>query len=81
MANIVDLWLITKTQEIVMDIKCSELSEIAPNLIKRFGGGWLAISPKGDFLSIGVTAKTEEEARQKFGLAYKKWVEILESKA
>lgn len=63
-----------------MDIKHLDYGEIAPNLIKRFGGGWLAISPKGAFLSIGVTAKTEEEAREKFGSSYKDWLEILENK-
>jgi hypothetical protein len=56
-------------------------SEINPDLIRRFGGGWLAISPKGAFLSIGVTAKTEYEARQKFGLTYKNWLEILKERA
>jgi hypothetical protein len=55
-------------------------TEISPDLIRRFGGGWLAISPKWAFLSIGVTAKTEDEARLKFGSTYKNWLEILEKK-
>jgi len=53
--------------------------EIQPDLIRRTGGGWLAVAPsKADFL-IGVTAATQEEATEKFCSVYRRWIEILGS--
>jgi len=42
------------------------LYAVRPLLIKRRCGGWLAITPKGWPLGIGVTAETEAEAVTKF---------------
>lgn len=53
--------------------------EIRPNLIRRTGGGWLAVAPSEAVLSLGVTAATEEEARAKFSSVYSRWIEILET--
>jgi hypothetical protein len=44
-------------------------SAIAPRLIPRTCGGWLAVSGRGDSLQIGVTAPSEAKAREKFLLA------------
>jgi hypothetical protein len=49
---------------------------VTPNLIRRTGGGWLAVAPSGALFSIGVTASTESEAREKFRFEYNRWVEI-----
>lgn len=54
-------------------------TQIAPELMRRACGGWLAVAPKGSLFSIGVTAQTAEEAREKFGLTIQRWIEILES--
>ncbi len=54
--------------------------KIQPDMIRRTGGGWLAVARKGALLTIGVTAPTEDEAYQKFCSVYKRWIEILEQK-
>jgi hypothetical protein len=35
------------------------------------------VAPEEAFLSIGVTAPTQEEATEKFCSVYKRWIEIL----
>ena len=55
------------------------VDEISPDLVRRTGGGWLAVAPNGAFLSIGVTAPTENEAREKFRSVLNRWIEILNS--
>ncbi len=50
---------------------------VHPNLIRRTCGGWLAVSPGGAAFSVGVTATTEEEARDKFCFTYSHWLEII----
>jgi hypothetical protein len=50
---------------------------VHPNLIRRTCGGWLAVSPGGADFSVGVTASTEEEAREKFRFTYSRWLEII----
>lgn len=62
-----------------MNVYVDNQSEIRPNLIRRTGGGWLAVAPTEAIISIGVTAATEEEARAKFGSVYSRWIEILET--
>jgi hypothetical protein len=54
--------------------------EIRPDLIRRTGGGWLAVAPDRALLSLGVTAATKEEASEKFCFVYQRWIEILEKK-
>ena len=40
-------------------------------------GGWLAVSPAGQSLQIGVVAGTREEATAKFAQSAKAWVDNL----
>ena len=40
--------------------------QVDPVLIERRCGGWLAVTPRGWPLGIGVTADTKEEAEQEF---------------
>jgi hypothetical protein len=50
---------------------------IQPELIRRDCGGWLAVAPNGACFSMGVTAGTEEEAREKFRYVFARWLEIV----
>jgi hypothetical protein len=61
-----------------MNAVSENIGDIQPNLTRRAGGGWLAVAPKGAFLRVGVTATTEEEAREKFRSTVHRWLEILE---
>lgn len=56
-------------------------SAVRPDLIRRTGGGWLAVAPKDAIFSIGVTASTDDEALEKFSFVFARWVEILAMKA
>ena len=51
---------------------------VKPRTICRRNGEWLAVAPKNARFSIGVTAPTEEEAREKFRRVYGEWVSLLE---
>jgi hypothetical protein len=62
-----------------MNLSVENANEISPDLIRRTRGGWLAVAPSGALLSVGVTAPTEELAREKFRSVFKRWVEILET--
>lgn len=53
------------------------ITDIRPELIRRRSGGWLAVSPRGAGLCLGVTAPTEAEAREKFGFTFSRWLEII----
>jgi hypothetical protein len=57
----------------------SDHALVTPDLVRRTGGGWLAIAPSGSLFSIAVTASTESEAREKFCSVYNRWIEIRES--
>jgi len=50
---------------------------IQPDLFRRACGGWLALSPKGATLKIGVAAETAEEATEKFRSAFERSIQIL----
>ena len=50
---------------------------IQPDLVRRACGGWLALSPKGASLKIGVQAETAEEATEKFRSAFDRSMQIL----
>jgi hypothetical protein len=52
---------------------------VIPNLVRRTGGGWLAVAPSDSLFSIAVTASTELEAKEKFCFVYNRWIEIRES--
>ena len=58
-----------------MNCNNSIILQIQPVIIKRDCGGWIATSPKRAILTIGVTGATEEDAREKFSEALKKWAE------
>lgn len=57
------------------------ISDVAPTLVQRQCGGWLALSSRGDALKIGVTDESEEGARTKYGTARAGWVAMLEGEA
>lgn len=56
-----------------------EIYAVKPVLIERECGGWLAITPRGWPLSIGVTAPTSGEAEQEFSAALDRWSKIEEN--
>ncbi len=61
-----------------MDFLTEKWSAIRPRLIERACGGWLAISPADAGLRIGVTAQTEQEARDKFMEMFVEWKRSIE---
>ena len=62
-----------------MNLSVERIIEIPPDLVRRTGGGWLAIAPNGCPFSIAVAAPTAQEAREKFRTVIRRWVEILNS--
>jgi hypothetical protein len=60
-----------------MQIEIARLAEIKPQVIRRACGGWLAATPHNAGLSMGVTAPTEDEARETFGYVLARWLEII----
>jgi hypothetical protein len=60
--------------------KSESLIEIRPHLVRRTRGGWLAVAPSEATFRIGVTASTEEEAKEKFCFVYSRWIEISNQK-
>ena len=57
-------------------VTTDELYQVSPRLIARNCGGWLAVTPRGWPLSIGVEAQTEEGAVAKFAAALQRWAAI-----
>lgn len=57
-----------------MDEKALYLVE--PKLVERACGGWLAITPRGWPLSVGVCGVTLEAARNDFAAALSRWSAI-----
>ena len=55
--------------------------DVGPVLIERRCGGWLAITPRGWPLGIGVTAETKAEAEKKFEEELKRFSQIPEHPA
>ena len=70
---------ITEREEGRMNSPTKKSNEKCPDLVRRTGGGWLAIAPKGARFAIAVTAPTSEEAQEKFCFEFHRWVEILKS--
>lgn len=56
------------------------ISQIRPVLKHRACGGWLATAPAGSIFSMGVTAPSETEARERFYSTVSQWAETLEMK-
>jgi len=60
-----------------MQLEMTRLTPVRPNLIHRSYGDWLAASPHGACISLGVTGATESEARINFEAAVARWFEII----
>jgi len=45
----------------------------SPRLVHRHCGGWLALAPEGASLKIGVSADSEDAARDKYRTAVEEW--------
>jgi len=50
-----------------------------PRIVHRECGGWLALSPLGAALRIGVTAPSEGEAIEGYRAAVEKWEALLDA--
>jgi hypothetical protein len=60
-------------------MRCVEIEDkIIVDMVRRTGGGWLAVSAPGMLFKIGVTGPTEEETKERFKYTYKRWQEIYE---
>jgi len=55
--------------------------QIEPRLVRRQMGGWLAVSPSGAPLTIGVEAASVDEARSLFAVALRRWTVLLDEQA
>ncbi len=53
-------------------------AQVEPRLIRREDGGWLAVSPQGAPLPIGVVAWTADDARSAFVRALREWRALLD---
>jgi hypothetical protein len=60
-----------------MNFTFERIDEIRPDLVRRTRGGWLAVAPSNAPFSIGVTAATEAEAKEKFRYVFSRWLEII----
>lgn len=56
-----------------------DVNKVAPRIRERRCGGWLAVSLADAPLKIGVTADTEDQAREAFAQAVREWEVILTS--
>jgi hypothetical protein len=54
------------------------LFKVGPVLIERRSGGWLAVTPRGWLLGIGVTADTKAGAEKKFQEELERFAKIRE---
>jgi hypothetical protein len=64
-----------------MNLAVERFAEIGPDLVRRTCGGWLAVAPKEVGVTIGVTAPSPEQAREKYRLVLGRWIEILKEAA
>lgn len=51
---------------------------VAPVILARDCGGWLAVAPDWARFSVAVTADTEIEARARFESTFRRWVALIE---
>lgn len=54
-----------------------QIGAVRPQIRRRECGGWLAVCPRKLGLSFGVTAATEQEARDQFRFTLNRWLEII----
>jgi hypothetical protein len=45
----------------------------SPRIVRRHCGGWLALAPESASLKIGVSADSEDVARNKYRTAVEEW--------
>jgi hypothetical protein len=62
-----------------MDLAILEYGAKSPQVVRRTSGDWLAVTPRESGLTVGVTASSEAEVREKFSWTIKRWIEILAS--
>lgn len=62
----------TRNRRIILDA-CNAISSIAPIIVKRARGDWFAVSGRDAAIRIGVTGKSEEEARERFAQLIEQW--------
>lgn len=62
-----------------MPIDQERIGGVSPKVRRRACGGWIAVSPRGTGLSLGVTAYTKEEALERFGFVLARWLAILDA--
>lgn len=53
------------------------MDTIEPDLIKRACGGWLAVTPEGSPLRLGVEGKDKAAATEAYREERERWTEIL----
>ncbi len=61
-----------------MQLSREWFTKVEPRLIRREDGGWLAVTPVGAPLPIGVAAWTAEDARSAFVRALREWGLLLD---
>lgn len=54
------------------------LESMTPDVARRECGGWLATAPKWSPLKFGVTAATEDAAREAFRVSLWQWLTALD---
>jgi hypothetical protein len=59
-----------------MALSTERFGRIDPELLPCRDGAWLAVSPPGATLRIGVRAASEDAARQRFDEAVKAWSDL-----
>lgn len=52
------------------------LYRVEPRLIARNGGGWIAVTPRGWPLAVGVIAESQDAACRAFEAALQRWRRI-----
>lgn len=61
-----------------MSTTLMRFKNIEPKLVRRENGGWLAISPVGASLRVGVEAWSAEDARVRFVRELGEWSALLD---
>ena len=62
-----------------MNLEENLIKQIEPDLLERHCGGWLAKSPGNCPIKIGITGHTKEDAKARYQLSIRKWVDTLYS--
>jgi 4-hydroxyphenylpyruvate dioxygenase-like putative hemolysin len=61
-----------------MNTSLQWFAHVEPKLIRREGGGWLAMSPDEAAISIAVIAWQVDDARAAFAKAVRAWTTLLD---